>query len=71
MFVNCKFFKLGQCEKHEMGGHPTAKHCAQVCEKRKAKYGLGEGVSRIAKLAGLIECGGCEKRRELLNRISI
>jgi hypothetical protein len=40
-------------------------------EKRQNRVGLGDVISRLAKLVGLEECGDCRKRRQRLNRIPV
>lgn len=32
--------------------------------------GLGDMVARVTKAIGIAPCGGCQKRRELLNKVS-
>jgi hypothetical protein len=42
----------------------TLRHCP-------ASNGLGERVAAVTKALNIPECGGCKKRRERLNRLSV
>lgn len=36
---------------------------------RKKSRGLGDTIAKITKTVGIKECGGCSKRRKLLNKV--
>tara|TARA_R110002012_G_scaffold30807_5_gene92798 strand:+ start:211 stop:492 length:282 start_codon:yes stop_codon:yes gene_type:complete len=45
--------------------------CCTSCKEYKGKdRGLGDTVKRIASAAGVKPCGGCQKRREALNKLT-
>ena len=41
----------------------------QPREGRERSRGLGDTVAQITKMVGIAPCGGCQRRRELLNRL--
>jgi hypothetical protein len=41
-------------------------HCPQY---EGPNRGLGDAVATVAKAVGFTPCGGCQKRREALNRL--
>ncbi len=41
----------------------------ELNKARKKGYGLGDIVSQITKQFGIKECDGCERRKEMLNRL--
>ena len=66
--MNCNFQpKNGKYECPDCGSisdKPARRNCA-------ATGGLGERVAALTKAVGLQPCGGCQKRREALNRATV
>ena len=38
-------------------------------EGAERSRGLGDTVAKVTKLFGIAPCGGCRKRRQMLNRV--
>lgn len=76
MKVNCKHWsdvgqpRYGRCGIGLHGGLPSAGVC-RVCQEREPieSEGLGDTIAKATKSVGIKPCGGCKKRRELLNRL--
>ncbi len=45
---------------------PLTCSCGQMYEVGKAR-GLGDSLAKLTKAVGVRPCGGCEKRRKVLN----
>ena len=66
--MNCEFIK------HEDGY--ICNDCGKVKPRQTirncpATNGLGEKIAKVTKALHIKECGGCKKRREKLNRLSV
>lgn len=80
-WTDCGAMGGGCCSINLHGGKPSEGVCGH-CNKREpgagdmvamalSATGAGPVIERIVKAVTRKSCGGCRKRRELLNRISL
>lgn len=73
--MRCQHLLDGRCVHGFHGGTPTPDQC-RACEEfapvsvgGRRLRGLGDLVAAATKAVGIKPCGGCQKRREALNRM--
>ncbi len=50
---------------------PVLMECCVECPDYEGRdRGLGDTIARATKMAGIKTCGGCQKRREALNKMT-
>lgn len=49
-------------------GKPSRQECAGCKSYKGVSRGLGDTVAKIVKKTGIKPCGGCQKRRQKLNK---
>ena len=72
--MSCDHAATGQCV-HPIalpiyGARPSAGTCARCAHYLGTARGLGDVVASVTKSVGLTPCGGCQQRREALNKIA-
>ena len=68
----CRHIKLAQCTHADgvcFGRRPTSRECAQCAQYEGPIRGAGDAVKLVTSALGIKTCGGCQQRREALNRL--
>ena len=69
MRPECVRWDGSRCSLGLWGGVPSPGTCRVCGSYEGPDRGLGDTVARAAKAVGIKPCGGCQKRREALNRV--
>jgi hypothetical protein len=68
----CRHIKLAVCTQADgvcFGRRPTSRECARCAAYEGPIRGAGDAVKLVANALGIKTCGGCQQRREALNRL--
>ena len=66
--LRCLHDHDGRCAHAKRAGDATPSSCAGCPHYAGRARGLGDIVATAAKAVGIAPCGGCQKRREALNK---
>lgn len=73
--MRCRFDSDGFCHnvaanRRDRVNTPSAGRCSSCPHYEGPARGLGDVVASVTKSVGISPCGGCQKRREMLNEIA-